>query len=254
MSQVHSKDTTDLLEGKYFLLFVPSGALHLPIILLELGTGVKAGGRAGGAGHAIVTRVPADKNMEEESSARHQPKTTAVTCNNHRCSMLKIFCQSSEIGIQYRSKESITDSPHKRLNYFYLNSFPTIPKTDPIFGLFLTCTLNWGEPTSCLKTLTFEKAKLRSPMWEQPRLLRGVAHPPLLWHSTRIGLGSWYGRHLPALQPMPQSPKLQDPFKPLCLWDWWPLGMENLGPLKKHDCRSTGAWQAASAAPTALSD
>lgn len=74
LSQVHSKDTADLLEGKYFLLFVPSGALRWPIILLELGTGVEAGGRAGGAGHAIVTRVPADESVEEESAARPSAK------------------------------------------------------------------------------------------------------------------------------------------------------------------------------------
>ena len=80
LSQVHSKDTTDLLEGKYLLLFVPSGALHLPVILRELGTGVEAGGRAGGAGHAMVTRVPADESVGGESTARHQPKMAAVTC------------------------------------------------------------------------------------------------------------------------------------------------------------------------------
>lgn len=100
LSQVHSKDTADLLEGKDFLLLVPSGALRLPIILLELGTGVEAGGRAGGAGHAVVTCVPADRRKKA-------PKTSAKdrgTGSSHGCSTLRIFGQSSGSGIQGRSK------------------------------------------------------------------------------------------------------------------------------------------------------
>lgn len=67
MSQVHSEDTTNLLKGKYFLLFIPPGALRLSVVVVELGTGVEAGGRAGGAGQVIVTRVPADRSMEGET-------------------------------------------------------------------------------------------------------------------------------------------------------------------------------------------
>lgn len=42
LSQINSEDSTDLFQGKDLLLLIPSGGLDLPIILLELGTGVKA--------------------------------------------------------------------------------------------------------------------------------------------------------------------------------------------------------------------
>lgn len=126
LSQVHSEDTTHLLEGKYFLLFIPSGALHLPIVLLELGTGVEAGGRAGGAGHAIVTRVPVDRAWGQKPC---QPWEAVGTCNNHRCSMLKTFSQSSEAGIQCKAKQS-------KIIFISINSLPS-QKASRFWSLFL---------------------------------------------------------------------------------------------------------------------
>lgn len=84
LSQVHSEDTADLLEGKDLLLLIPPGALRLPVVLLGLGTGVEAGCGAGGAGGAVVTRVPADESVEEKSAARdcsytQQPRVLRAT-------------------------------------------------------------------------------------------------------------------------------------------------------------------------------
>lgn len=58
LAKVHTKDPADLLEGKHLLLLVPPGILRLPVVVLEVGVGVEAGGRAGGAGHVVVTRLP----------------------------------------------------------------------------------------------------------------------------------------------------------------------------------------------------
>lgn len=100
LSQVYSEDTTHLLEGKYLLLFIPSGALCLPIVLLELGTGVEAGGRAGGAGHAIVTRVPVDRACGQKLC---QPREAA------HATIQKPLVRALKLAFIHQ------------LNYFYLN-------------------------------------------------------------------------------------------------------------------------------------
>lgn len=94
---------------------------------------------------ALVSRLDAELveqvvrlshvSLQTRAWRRKAQPETAVTRSNHGCYKLQIFWQSSEIRMQRRSKESITDSLRERLNYFYLNQLPTVPANGPSFGL-----------------------------------------------------------------------------------------------------------------------
>lgn len=112
LSQVHSEDSTDLLQGAHLLLLL---ALRSPAALWALGAAVGALCAAVGAWHVVITCVPAAERGES-------PAALARGCSCMRQSQLPRathLSQNSDIGIQGRSRESITGRLQKRLNDFY---------------------------------------------------------------------------------------------------------------------------------------